>query len=41
MLKDCVTLLNLVKLHGFRYTFTVFSVCCKSHSKNRPHYEYS
>ena len=30
MLKDCVTLLNLLKLDGFRYPFNDFSVYCKS-----------
>ena len=41
LLKDCVTLLNLLKLYGFRYPFNVFSVCCESDFKNSRNYEYS
>ena len=28
MLKDHVTLLNLLNLHGFCYPFNFFGVCC-------------
>ena len=36
MLKDHVTLLNLLNLHGFRYFFDVSSYDCK----NRRYHEY-
>ena len=41
MLKDHVTLLNLLNLCGFRYPFVIFFDVSSYDRKNRRYYEYS